>query len=464
MRVLKIGLVLFILMAALGGRPSEAVPIDWSQPVFGIVEGFYRSGEASAMGARWDRVTVNWYEYQPNSSEEFQLGGFSDQMVGVALNGGRQVVGLVKSAPPWASESGQLGAVPRGLDLPYNDPNNLWGAFVTKLVTYYASVGVHHWIVWNEPNILSGEGTPEFLGNVNDYAQLLKVFYQAARAVDPTAHVQVAGLSWFHDAQGGRSPYLERLLVVLAQDAEARDNSYFFDGITLHIYFTTQTVWDITTAHQDMLNRHGLGHKQLWLAEFNASPRRDPVAPINARFMLSLEQQADFIVQASALALAAGVDRLAVFRMFDNDFVAGSSEAWGLIRADDSARPAYHAYQQVIQKFSGALDVTRYRTPAATAVVLTFPDHTLYVMWSNTFAAGEFLIENGGEMVEVFDAAGTPILGNLEGTSLLIDAPSAEQVDLSTVVVQGPVRIVQLAGGPRPVIYRPVGGQGIVLN
>lgn len=200
--------------------------------------------------------------------------------------------------------------------------------------------------------------------------------------------------------------------------------------------------------------------KELWLAEFNASPRRDPNGGIGAAFNVSPEQQADFIVQASALALAADVERMAVYRLYDNDFVPGQSEPWGLVRADGSQRPAFGAYQRVIQQFRNASRVRAYSNAAATLVTMKVGGSTVYIMWCDTFEGGEFIMKGAPAEVNVVDAQGnaTP------QPSGAIVAPGAEHIDVDFVVVSGPVRIVTLSGGALRVQFRQPSGEILTLN
>jgi hypothetical protein len=376
----------------------------------------------------------------------------------------------VKGVPGWATESGQFNDVPRGIDLPYNDPNNVFGAFMTRLVSHYSAMGVHHWIIMNEPDIRPGQGIVEFAGEVDDYFHVLKTAYMAAKAVDPNAHIQVAGMTWWYDVNAGRAPYLRRLIQTIQRDPDASANNYYFDGVSLHIYFTTSSVWDIVSANHGILNSAGLGNKQIWINEFNASPRRDPLMPVNAPFMVSLEQQADFIVQASALSLAARADRLAVYRLYDNEFVPGVTEPWGLARQDGSLRPAFNAYQQVIQRFGGAGEIQHFNIPGATLVTAAYPDSTLYVMWSDSFNSGQFVFDGadlGGE-VQVLDATGnpqpTPVTTDTGQPLLVINAPGAEKIDKADVVVAGAVRMVILPGALRPVQFRAENGRAVQIN
>ncbi len=457
-----------VLLAMTG--VAAAQPAGQIEPVFGVIEAYYRPEDAAALGAQWDRMIFHWDAFQPVSAGDWNPEGVRADYLAEARAAGRQVVGLIKGTPVWASDSGTPGGVPHGLDLPFQSPDNLFGAFVLRLVAEYAPLGIHDWIIWNEPDIRPGEGIVEFEGDVADYAALVRTAYQAIKFADPTAHVQLAGMTYWYDANAFREPYLRRLLRVLFNDPDAAANGYYFDGITLHIYFTTWTVVPIIEQSNAILWDYGLANKEVWLAEYNASPRRDPQAGIDAMFHVSLDQQADFIVQAAALALAQGVDRLAVYRLYDNAFTPGVSEPWGLVRGDGSLRPAFAAYQQVIERFNGAERVEYTPSEGADLVTFRFSDRTLYVMWSSAFAPGTFMIHAGGidGPVMVTDAEGRETQLELSARSganfAVIEAPAAEQIDLPWVVVAGRVRLLELPGAPRTVLFRSATGQTTQLR
>lgn len=469
---LRFGIALLILALFSSVQAEDQLNSAGSPgaPVFGVVEAYYRPEQATALGVGWDRVIFAWNFFQPHGPDEFETSAVPDEYIRSNQAAGRQVVGLIKGTPAWASPSGSVGAVPDYIQLAYNDPQNYYGAFVTRLVQYYSVRGIHNWVIMNEPDVRDGEGVVEFQGSVRDYYAMLKVAYLAAKAVDPQAHIQIAGTTWWSDRAGQRLSYLYRLLGVISTDKQAAEHNWYFDGVSLHIYFTTSTVWDVITANRGILNHFGLQDKEIWLDEFNASPRLDPVGGMNAPFKVNLQQQADFIVQASASALAAGADRLAVYRLYDNHFEPGKAEPWGLIRFDDYLRPAYYAYQQVIERFSGAQSIQRFKVPQATAITLTFPNSTLYVLWNDTYTPGKFLIHAGDSQtpVTVFDAVGTgretsPV--EQIGISLIeVNAPSAQKIDMPWVVVAGPVRLVEVPGGIRTIWFQPTGGKSVQMN
>ena len=47
-----------------------------------------------------------------------------------------------------------------------DDPNNLWATYVRQVADYYGPRGVHHWIIWNEPDIAPDVYGHEFSGTI----------------------------------------------------------------------------------------------------------------------------------------------------------------------------------------------------------------------------------------------------------------------------------------------------------
>lgn len=479
MRLSLLGCALAVCFALIAIAPATASdfpldlpPIDASiDRTFGVVEAYFRPEEAAQLGVTWDRMVFYWYDYQPSFPGQFRTGHIDETIFTDAAEAGRQIVGIVKGVPTWASDEELPGGVPHGLDLPIDHPRNYWAAWLRRMVEYYAPLGVRHWIIWNEPDTLPDEGgVPEFLGTVEDFANIVRVGYLAIKSVDPDAHVNLPGMLWWGDRNRQRVPYLSRLLRYLYNFPDAAENDYFFDGIGIHLYFNTASVWNVFMHNIEILRQYGLGNKEIWFDEYNASPRVDGDWGINAPLRANTQQQADYIVQASATALAAGADRIAPYRLYDNHFTPGVSEPWGLLRGDASPRPAFFAYQQVIERFSGYDLVQRFHLPQATLITFLYPDRTLYVMWSNTFHAGEFII-NANRLSGSFPVANAQgdtddvaVVNEGGADVLIVEALAAERMDIPPVVVAGQVRLVDLPGRPRTVFYRTDTGEVLQLR
>src|SRR5512147_2079656 len=138
------------LLPLVSSSPLHAQPSP--DPRFGVVEGFRDPTSAKDLNFGWERILFYWSELQPNGPDDWNIFHVEDGWISAALANGRQVIGLLENTPRWATDGANQIGVPRGLYLPIDDPNNLWAAFVRKVVKRYAG-RIDHWIIWNEPDI-----------------------------------------------------------------------------------------------------------------------------------------------------------------------------------------------------------------------------------------------------------------------------------------------------------------------
>lgn len=363
--------------------PPQEIPAQTGalDPRFGAIESFWAPNEAAALGVGWERILFYWSEIQPTNSADWNTLHVLEEWLTEANAQGRTILGLLKNTPTWATDGQPFSGVPRGLYLPVDDPGNLWAVYTRKAAEYYGPRGVHHWVIWNEPDIDPGVYGHEFSGSVEDYYQLVKVAYQSIKAVDPNAVIHLGGLTYWHD-QG----YLRRFLQVVTADPEAPLNNYFFDAITLHIYFRVETVQSIVGATWGVQSEFGIS-KPVWVNETNAAPNLDPLWPVDRpQFQIDLDQQAWYIVQAHALGFAAGAARIGVYKLIDIQLPPGG-ESFGILRPDFSQRPAYFAYQNTIRQLAGFTYPVQ-KQQAATYFIVSFPKPTgvVRVMWARTAA------------------------------------------------------------------------------
>ena len=366
----------------IGAPASAASPPD---PRFGVVEAYDAPAQATLAGVGWERILFWWHQLQPNGSEDWNGQYFPDEILDRERAQGREVVGLLNNTPPWATDDEPLRGVPRGLYLSHDDPNNLWASFVRRVVSHYAG-RIDHWIIWNEPDVWDGEHVGHtWTGSVEDYYQLLKVAYLAAKEANPNCVIHLTGLTYWWDWVYGRRQYFERFLDVVAQDPTAPEHNHYFDVVTLHIYFKPQTVYEITSVFRQAMLEQGLD-KPIWINETNAAPSHDPSRPVHEpRFVISLDEQASYIIQACALGLAAGVERIAVYKMIDKPGdVHANPEPYGLVRADGSFRPAFHAYQVVTTYFAGYREASLVRRGDIDQVTIDRGERTTTVLWNRS--------------------------------------------------------------------------------
>jgi len=376
--------LLVIICLCIVTTPTHAqTDADTPNP-FGIVEGFWLPDAACEIGAGWERIIFDWAQHQPNGPDDWNTLNVDARSLEAARDCNREVVGIVKHTPGWATDGLPNAGVPRGLYLSIDDPDNLWANFMRRAAAYYAPLGVHRWIIWNEPDITRETYGFEFEGTVEDYAQLVKVAYLAAKAGDPDAIIHLAGTTYWHDVNAGRRLYLDRLLEVLTADPDAAANGNYFDAITLHIYYRTDTVWQIVHEMRAVLDSYGLGDKHIWIGELNASPNLDPLWPVERpNWKITLDQQAAFLVQATALGLAAGADHIGVYKFYDWNLTPGA-ESFGLIRVDETRRPAFTTWAMIAERFSGVTGGAFAQTETVDVVRLEAGDGQIIVAWARS--------------------------------------------------------------------------------
>jgi len=357
-------------------------------PPFGAVEVFWLPDVACEVGIAYDRIIFDWAQHQPTGPDDWNPHNVDEQWLRTAAACDRSIIAVIKHTPAWATDGRPGIGVPRGLYLPVADPNNLWARFLRRAAEVYAPLGVNRFIIWNEPDIREGVHGFEFEGTIEDYAQMLRVAYHALRAGNPGAIVHLAGTTYWHDVNLRERLYVDRLLEVLAADPEAAEHGFYFDVLTLHIYFRVETVYQIVHEMRGVLERYGLGDKSIWIGEMNASPNRDPLWPVERpNWQITLDQQASFLLQGAALGFAAGADHMAAYKFFDWSLEPGA-ESFALIRVDQTPRPALTTWGFAIEELSNVTAADFVQSPLIDAVYLHRADgDPLLIAWARTATA-----------------------------------------------------------------------------
>jgi hypothetical protein len=329
--------------------------VDTNDGRFGMVQGIVQPDLAWQAGARWDRIIFPWSLIQRDGPNAWTQLYFTDEAIRAQARRGVTMAGILIYTPQWASptpEKGRPVDPPRGLDLKYNDPNNLFGQFVRKVVERHKGV-VDHWIVWNEPDLYTPGLRYTFDGSFEQYAQLLKVAYLNAKEINPSSKVVIGGFAYWWDKEHGRPPFLGPLLEVIARDPDRAKNNHYFDIVSVHTYTNPLNSWTEPMIMKDILEQRNM-KKPIWIGESNVIPHDDPKNPLPAgQFRASLDQQASYIIQAMAMAVAANVERYAVYKATDEK-AENDIELWGLLRNDGSAKPAFAAFQVGAKYFANA--------------------------------------------------------------------------------------------------------------
>ncbi len=424
-------------------------PLSAQDNIFGVVEGFWFPELTCELGAGWERIIFDWAQHQPEKADDWHTLNVDDRWLKAANQCNREVVALLKHTPAWATDGIAGAGVPRGLDLPVDDPDNLWANFVRRAAEYYAPRGVQHFVIWNEPDIDPGTYGFEFEGTLEDYARLVKVAYLAAKQGNPAAVIHLAGTTYWHNVNAGERLYMDALLENLTQDPDAAANAYYFDVFSLHIYFRTDTIYDIVRETRALLDKYGLQAKRIWINETNAAPTDDPLWPVERPvYQLDLDQQAAFLVQAAGLGLAAGAERIAVYKLYDQQLLPGG-ESFGILSpADASQRPAFAAWKMVSRYLNGVETARRARTATLDAVLLNHSDgrQTLLV-WARTAESVQVQMGLTGDKALLLDQYGHAQIVRSQNGAHRWQLPGATCNEVDGCAVGGAVSLlVQPAG------------------
>jgi endo-1,4-beta-mannosidase len=123
-----------------------------------------------------------------------------------------------------------------------------WARYVAAVVTRYKG-DVHHWEVWNEPDLAEfWNGTPA------QYAALLAVTSSTIKQIDPTATIVLGGQA-FQDLPG--HPASE---ILADADYPAAAN---FDIAALHYYLPPEQAPEHFEEFKTALSRFGIGDRPI---------------------------------------------------------------------------------------------------------------------------------------------------------------------------------------------------------
>ena len=170
---------------------------------------------------------------------------------------------------------------------------------------------------------------------------MLKDAYLAIKAANPQATVVAAGQTFFWDKENGRPQFLDSVLNVADKDPTARAHNDYLDAADVHMYSDPLNSYLGPLFYSQILKKHHL-RAAVWSSEMNVVPYDDPASPLPAgSWRASQDQQASYVIEATALALAGGVQRLAMYKMVDGP-AEGAGELYGLARNNGTCgRPTW---------------------------------------------------------------------------------------------------------------------------
>ena len=226
---------------------------------------------------------------------------------------------------------------------------------IERIVRRYAPLGVHHYEIWNEPNLVQTWPTADDPERATtEYMAMVKAAYPRIKAADPRSVVLVGALSRREFVGGRPNDWVEAMY-----DKGLAGN---FDAISLHPYTdpevpgeSTQPAYswlqmtgpwdDRTPSVRELMVEHGDGAKRVWITEFGAATGGDLGFPV------SEQRQAQILERA--VTLAQSYPWLAGFLWYSLRDSQTGGEQFGVVHADWTDKPAYGEFAEIIRRTRG---------------------------------------------------------------------------------------------------------------
>jgi hypothetical protein len=448
------------LEQAVGAAPERSDRVGIAHVSYmagnGPIEGL-RYARAAEAGALWNRWAMYWDQIERSSGaydwsavdravEADQEHGFATNAILLGTPGFYSSLAAQSAGPtprvedksaalavmrgqPFRRAAGAPIAPPAGLYAPtFADGTdalapgkaingaNVWARFVAAAVARYGS-RVEAWEIWNEPDF-----SQFWSGSVADYARLLKVAWLAARSVDPGARILVGGMMYWEwtNRAGVEHAWLRAFLDEQARDQSAPAHGHYFDAIPWHFYSRPSDTYDRVRSAVNLLVSRGVHGKAYWVNESNAPACGEPPLYVscsdrNYKGSASVDEQADYVVQSLAYALAADVERYMVFQYADD----GQGESFGLFRNDGTPRPAYRALQTIVEQTAGATSASRQNSGSVERIAIQTPRGRVTVLWARSARAEVGVVDAIGGTATIVEVDGatapiTPIGGRYQ--------------------------------------------------
>jgi len=452
-RSARFGLVHVDNMDLHARRRADAAPVDVEVlPPEDLADRYRRAAES---GAGWHRWSIYWDLVVRDGQPAWAV---PDGIVERDRAHGLATLAVLQGNPPGVAH---LAGAPEGIGAPIfdradgsvtDDPaeaaaihgGNGWARFVAAVVDRYrpggalarergwgVGGGVRAWQIGNEPNLPGfWRGTPA------EYARFLEVAYLVVKWLDPGATVAHAGIADDAAAAAWYGQFADALKARAAVSPLPARHGFYFDKAAWHWYRSPSLLQTGPDRARALLAERGLPAKPIWVTEIGLpvwseypGPCWDPASPGRA----TVAEQAGYIWQAVAEGLAAGVETMFVFQLYDDcGNGAASYDAFGLVRnhhanqcwqppgqgcwafdarTAGAPRPSFEAFKVAVREL-GAARLVR-QVPAAAGggrrVVFARPDAQVTVAWST--AAGDRAVAldaaAASAMVYAIDAGGT---------------------------------------------------------
>ena len=277
--------------------------------------------KAKESGVKWIREDFGWGDIETEKGK-FNW-AFTDSVIRIARKNGISICAIVAYWPPWTREYTKEGV-------------DDYIIFLKELVRHYKN-DIHHWEIWNEPNIFFWQGPKEL------YAELLMKSYIAIKDMDSTA--QVLGIS----TAGIDFDFIQKM-----QELQVP-----FDVLTIHPYRSklveSEFINELKRA-SDMAVLPGGRRRPVWITEMGWTTYTPHNSWIQEGFLPTpLREQAELIVRSYLSCIISGIDPKVFWYDLRNDGTDPHNfeDNIGIMYKDFSPKPAYIAYSTMTRTLKG---------------------------------------------------------------------------------------------------------------
>jgi hypothetical protein len=277
--------------------------------------------KAKESGVKWIREDFEWGTIETEKGK-FNW-AFNDSVVRIARKNGISVCAIVAYWPPWTREYTREGV-------------DDYIIFLKELVRHYKN-DIHHWEIWNEPNIFFWQGPKEM------YAELLLKSFIAIKDMDSAA--QVLGIS----TAGIDFDFIQKM-----QELQAP-----FDVLTIHPYRSqlveSEFINELKRA-SDMAVLPGGKRRPVWITEMGWTTYTPHNSWVQEGFLPTpLREQAELIVRTYLSCIISGIDPKVFWYDLRNDGTDPHNfeDNIGIMYKDFSPKPAYIAYSTMTRTLKG---------------------------------------------------------------------------------------------------------------
>lgn len=326
-------------------------------------------------GIKWCRCDWLWGIQQPGPGA-FAFERF-DQLVADARECGISLLPILCYGVEWASTK------PAGADgdaANYAPKLEPWLAYVRENVARYKD-SITYWEVWNEPNI------GFWLSTDDEYVELLKATYSAAKEANPECQVLMGGTA------GAPVDYIRMLYQAGCKGS--------FDVVNIHPYqYPTAPdagLADAIGAVRKVMTEYDDAAKPIWITEIGY-PNHTGTSGVDLR------TQAAYLARTYVIALSSGVEKLFWYDYQNGTDPAYNEHNFGIVFADNTPKPCLHALRTTADLLEGRSLVTRIASREAVGYLFAAGPDRVLVAWA-TGDQGSLSVPFGGEGRE-FDLMG----------------------------------------------------------